>query len=118
MKARILSFATYLDAVERLHGVESDDIADSAGVSLSEVRRWRRGAHAPSWTTIQALAARWGGEARLIYLGVVLNRFARQVGCSLEEAAALSSSRRRAVPTRRRRGREASTDRRQLSLIT
>ena len=118
MKSRMPSFAEYLDAVERLHRVDSGEIADSAGVSRSEVRRWRRGTHAPSWATIQALAARWGGAARLIYLGVILERFARQVGCNLEDVAGLLSSRRRMTPLRKPRRGETSADRRQLSLLS
>ena len=116
MKPRVLSFPEYLDAVERIHRVTIDDIAASAGVSAGEVRRWRRATHAPSFATVEALAERFGGDARLIYLGVVLERFSRQVGCDLEEAASMPFSKRRATPSRPRSG-GGAVDRRQMSFL-
>ena len=116
MKPRVLPFSEYLDAVERIHGVTGDDIAACAGVSSGEVRRWRRGTHAPPFATIEALVGRFGGDARLVYLGIVLERFSRQVGCKLDEAAALPFSKRRAIPSRKRRGGNAA-DRRQMSFL-
>lgn len=116
MKPRVLKFADYLDAVERIHRVDSEEIAASARVTANEVRRWRRGTHSPSWPAIEALSRRFGGDARLVYLGVVLERFCRHVGLSLEEAASLPFSRRRATPDRRRRARQTA-DRRQLSFL-
>jgi transcriptional regulator with XRE-family HTH domain len=117
MKPRVLPFSDYLDAVRRMHRVDSDEIAESAGVTPSEVRRWRRGTHSPSWEATEALTARWGGDGRLVYLGVVLERFARQVGCTLDEAAALLASRRRSTPSHKRGARNAQGDRRQLSFL-
>lgn len=118
MKPRVVAFADYLDAVERVHGVDAAEIASSAGVSVGEVRRWRRRTHAPSWRTVESLSARFGGDGRLLYLGVVLERFARQVGCSLEEAAALPVSKRRSAPGPKARSRLTAADRRQMSLLS
>lgn len=116
MKPMILPFADYLDAVERLHRVEVEEIAEQAGVSPGEVRRWRRGTHAPPFPTVEAITSRFGGDARLVYLGIVLERFARQVGCELEEAATLPFSKRRAAPSRRKPA-GPFVDRRQMSFL-
>ena len=113
MKPTILPFTQYLEAVERLHRVDVEDIALEAGVSVGEVRRWRRGTHAPPFPTVESLTARFGGDARLVFLGIVLERFARQVGCELEEAASMPFSKRRAGPSRQ----TPFIDRRQMTFI-
>jgi transcriptional regulator with XRE-family HTH domain len=115
MKPRILPFGEYLDAVERLYRVNVEEIASAAGVSAGEVRRWRRGTNAPTFRTVEVLTERFGGDARLVYLGVVLERFSRHVGCDLDEAATMPFSRRRPTPSRPR-GRGAA-DRRQMSFL-
>jgi transcriptional regulator with XRE-family HTH domain len=118
MKPRILAFGEYLAAVERLHAATSEDIAAAAGVSPAEVRRWRRGTRSPGWEAVRTLAARYGGDARLVYLGVVLERFARRVGTSLEEAARLPFSRARPAPLRGSRRDASRLDRRQMSFFS
>jgi transcriptional regulator with XRE-family HTH domain len=115
VKHRLVAFADYLDALRRVHGVETPDVAAVAGVSEAEVRRWLRGTYAPAYATIHALTERYGGDPKMVYLAVVLERFARQVGCTLDDAAGLPFSRRSGRPSRRRAA--LAVDRRQLSLL-
>lgn len=96
----VVTIPTYLAAVESLHGIGSADMARALGVTVSAVRRWRRGEQVPSWRRVRQLVTRWGGDAELLALGAALQRFARETGLSLDEAVKLVRSGRRTAPKR------------------
>jgi hypothetical protein len=98
----IVTIPVYLDAVERLHGIGSPEMARTLGVTVAAVRRWRRGQQVPSWRRVKALVARWGGDAELLGLGAALQRCSRETGLALEDAVKLVRSGRRTLPERRR----------------
>jgi transcriptional regulator with XRE-family HTH domain len=55
-------FAARLAALRRGAGLSQRRLADAAGLSVNYVARLERGERAPSWGTVQALAAALGVE--------------------------------------------------------
>ena len=96
----LVTIPVYLDAVERLHGIGAAEVARALGVTVSAVRRWRRGQQVPTWRRVRQMVSRWGGDAELLALGAALQRYARETGVSLEDAIKLVRSGRRVAPKR------------------
>lgn len=112
--AAIVTVPQYLAAVRTMHGLGVAEMARALRVSVSVVRRWRRGTLVPTWRRVQSMTALWGGDPELLGLGAALQRFCRQTGISLDAAVRMVRSGRRTGPARRPVMR--TRDRRQLSL--
>ena len=110
----IVTVPAYLDAVRRLHGLGSGEMARALRVNPSVLRRWTRGTLVPSWRRLRAMTGLWGGSAELLALGAALQRYSRATGISIDEAVRMVRSGRRNAPERRPSG--PRRDRRQLSL--
>jgi len=110
----IVTVPAYLDAVRRLHGLGSGEMARALRVNPSVLRRWVRGSLVPSWRRVRAMTGLWGGSAELLALGAALQRYSRATGISIDEAVRMVRSGRRNAPDRRPAG--PRRDRRQLSL--
>lgn len=112
--ASALTVPVYLVAVRSIHGLTVGEMARALRVSTSVVRRWRRGSLVPTWGRMRRMTEIWGGSPELLALGAALQRYSRDTGVSLDEAARMLRSGRRNAPERRRQG--PVRDRRQLSL--
>jgi hypothetical protein len=110
----IVTVPTYLDAVRRLHGLGSGEMARALRVNPSVLRRWIRGTLVPSWRRVRAMTGLWGGSAELLALGAALQRYSRSTGIPIDEAVRMLRSGRRNAPDRPASG--PRRDRRQLSL--
>jgi ribosome-binding protein aMBF1 (putative translation factor) len=111
--ATALTVPAYLHAVRSIHGLGVSDMARALRVSTSVVRRWSRGQLVPPWGRLRRMTELWGGSAELLALGAALQRYSRETGVSLDEAARMIRSGRRNAPERRRRS--PVRDRRQLT---
>lgn len=109
-----LTVPAYLSAVRSIHGLGVAEMARALRVSPSVVRRWANGRLVPPWTRVRRMTELWGGSAELLGLGAALQRYSRESGVALEEAARMIRSGRRNAPERRRA--TPQRDRRQLSL--
>lgn len=111
----IVTVPSYLEAVRRLHGLGSGEMARALRVNPSVLRRWARGTLVPSWRRVRAMTGLWGGSPELLALGAALQRYTRATGVSVDEAVRMLRSGRRNPPARRR-STVRRRDRRQLSL--
>jgi transcriptional regulator with XRE-family HTH domain len=109
-----MTAAEYLDAVARMHGFTFRAMARALKVNPSVLRRWRRGRLVPSWARVRAMTEIWGGDPYVLFLGIVLERYSRETGLSLQEASRLRLGRR--LPVRGRRRTPSAADRDQLQL--
>jgi transcriptional regulator with XRE-family HTH domain len=109
-----LTVPAYLSAVRSIHGLRVAEMARALRVSQSVVRRWANGRLVPPWTRVRRMTELWGGSAELLGLGAALQRYSRESGVALEEAARMIRSGQRNAPERRRA--TPQRDRRQLSL--
>ena len=111
--AASLTVPAYLEAVRAIHGLRLIEMARALRVSPSVVRRWARGTLVPPWKRVRRMTELWGGSPELLALGAALQRYSRETGVALDEAARMFRSGQRNAPERRRAG--AQRDRRQLS---
>jgi DNA-binding transcriptional MerR regulator len=108
-----LTVPAYLAAVRSIHGLRVTEVARALRVSPSVLRRWARGALVPPWKRVRRMTELWGGSPELLALGAALQRYSRETGVALDEAARMLRSGQRNAPERRRAA--AQRDRRQLS---
>ena len=111
--ASSLTVPAYLLAVRSIHGLRVVEMARALRVSPSVLRRWTRGTLVPPWKRLRRMTELWGGSPELLALGAALQRYSRETGVGLDEAARMLRSGQRNAPERRRA--RAERDRRQLS---
>lgn len=111
--AASLTVPAYLAAVRSIHGLRMIEMARALRVSPSVVRRWARGTLVPPWRRVRRMTELWGGSPELLALGAALQRYSRETGVALDEAARMLRSGQRNAPERRRGA--PQHDRRQLS---
>ena len=112
--ASSLTVPAYLAAVRSIHGLRVSEMARALRVSPSVVRRWARGTLVPPWGRLRRMTELWGGSPELLGLGAALQRYSRESGVGLDEAARMIRSGQRNAPERKRS--TPQRDRRQLSL--
>jgi transcriptional regulator with XRE-family HTH domain len=106
----MMSVGEYLEAVARMHGLTYRAMARALKVTPAVLRRWRRGMVLPSWRRVQAMVGLWGGDAQVIFLGTMLDRFGQETGLSRKDIRRLCLGKSRAVPRRRVRPRQLERD--------
>ena len=111
--ATSLTVPAYLAAVRSIHGLRVVEMARALRVTPSMVRRWANGTRVPPWSRVRRMTELWGGSPELLGLGAALQRYSRESGVALEEAARMIRSGQRNAPERRRVA--PQRDRRQLS---
>ena len=111
--ASSLTVPAYLAAVRSIHGLRGTEMARALRVSPSVLRRWARGTLVPPWKRVRRMTELWGGSPELLALGAALQRYSRETGVALDEAARMLRSGQRNAPERRRAA--VQRDRRQLS---